>query len=215
MQRASRTRRRPPGTGRLGRAQPACRGRAASRRGVRARMRVPMVSGVYFPRIKGVATSMETLRRGPADLGVEIRPVAPSYGAERDLPVIALSVTGTADPREPRRGGLVARDEAQPFLHPARTGFPRPRRLAATFLRRAGLRRGAVGRGHGRAPRGALPPHRTASAWRRCGGHGPTRAAVAGTRPWRVVGLDAAGRKPAAPTAKDKNRRAGASLVRT
>ena len=49
-------------------------------------MRVLMVSDVYFPRVNGVSTSIETFRRTLAALGVELRLVAPRYGAEPDEP---------------------------------------------------------------------------------------------------------------------------------
>ena len=47
-------------------------------------MRVLMVSDVYFPRVNGVSTSIETFRRTLAGLGVEVRLVVPRYGAEPD-----------------------------------------------------------------------------------------------------------------------------------
>ena len=49
-------------------------------------MRILMVSDVYFPRVNGVSTSIETFRRTLAALGVELRLVAPRYGAEPDEP---------------------------------------------------------------------------------------------------------------------------------
>ena len=45
-------------------------------------MRVLMVSDVYFPRVNGVSTSIETFRRTLAALGVEVRLVVPRYGDE-------------------------------------------------------------------------------------------------------------------------------------
>lgn len=47
-------------------------------------LRVLMVSDVYFPRINGVSTSIETFRHRLADLGVEVRLVAPRYAGETD-----------------------------------------------------------------------------------------------------------------------------------
>ena len=47
-------------------------------------MRVLMVSDVYFPRVNGVSTSIETFRRTLAAQGVELRLVAPRYGGEPD-----------------------------------------------------------------------------------------------------------------------------------
>ncbi len=45
-------------------------------------MRVLMVSDVYFPRINGVSTSIETFRAALAEHGVSARLVAPSYGVD-------------------------------------------------------------------------------------------------------------------------------------
>lgn len=45
-------------------------------------MRVLMVSDVYFPRVNGVSTSIETFRRTLGDQGVEVRLVVPRYGSE-------------------------------------------------------------------------------------------------------------------------------------
>ena len=51
-------------------------------------MRVLMVSDVYFPRVNGVSTSIETFRRTLAGQGVEVRLVVPRYGDEPDEPGI-------------------------------------------------------------------------------------------------------------------------------
>jgi len=45
-------------------------------------MRVLMVSDVYFPRVNGVSTSIETFRQALAGQGVEVRLVVPRYGDE-------------------------------------------------------------------------------------------------------------------------------------
>ncbi|MDE2585207.1 MAG: glycosyltransferase [Betaproteobacteria bacterium] len=45
-------------------------------------MRVLMVSDVYFPRVNGVSTSIETFRGQLAELGVEVCLVVPRYGNE-------------------------------------------------------------------------------------------------------------------------------------
>lgn len=45
-------------------------------------MRVLMVSDVYFPRVNGVSTSIETFRRTLVSEGVEVRLVVPRYGDE-------------------------------------------------------------------------------------------------------------------------------------
>jgi hypothetical protein len=51
-------------------------------------MRVLMVSDVYFPRVNGVSTSMETFRHKLAGEGVECQLVVPRYGTEPDVPGI-------------------------------------------------------------------------------------------------------------------------------
>ena len=43
-------------------------------------MRVVMVSDVYFPRINGVSTAIQTYQQALAAHGVEVRLVAPDYG---------------------------------------------------------------------------------------------------------------------------------------
>lgn len=51
-------------------------------------MRVLMVSDVYFPRVNGVSTSMETFRRVLMAQGIEVQLVVPRYGDEPDEPGI-------------------------------------------------------------------------------------------------------------------------------
>ena len=51
-------------------------------------MRVLMVSDVYFPRINGVSTSIETFRASLPGYGVDSLLVAPRYGTEPDYPDI-------------------------------------------------------------------------------------------------------------------------------
>ena len=63
-------------------------------------MRVLMVSDVYFPRVNGVSTSIETFRRALAAEGVEVRLVAPRYGDEPEAEGI-VRVPGRAVPRDP------------------------------------------------------------------------------------------------------------------
>lgn len=63
-------------------------------------MRVLMVSDVYFPRINGVSTSIETFRSMLADEGVEVRLVVPRYGDEADAPGV-LRVPGGRIPGDP------------------------------------------------------------------------------------------------------------------
>ncbi|ENO89833.1 glycosyltransferase [Thauera linaloolentis] len=69
-------------------------------------MRVLMVSDVYFPRVNGVSTSIETFRRELSGLGVEVRLVVPRYGDEADEPGI-VRVAGRPVPgdREDRLAG--------------------------------------------------------------------------------------------------------------
>ena len=47
-------------------------------------MRILMVSDVYFPRVNGVSTSIETFRQTLAGHGIEVRLVVPRYGDEAD-----------------------------------------------------------------------------------------------------------------------------------
>ncbi len=76
-------------------------------------MRVLMVSDVYFPRVNGVSTSIETFRRTLAELGVEVRLVVPRYGDEADEPGI-VRVAGRPVPgdREDRLVGWRAMQRA-------------------------------------------------------------------------------------------------------
>ena len=63
-------------------------------------MRVLMVSDVYFPRINGVSTSIETFRRTLAAEGVEVRLVAPDYNQPSSEDWI-VRVPGRSVPRDP------------------------------------------------------------------------------------------------------------------
>ena len=63
-------------------------------------MRVLVVSDVFFPRVNGVSTSIETFRHTLAGEGVEVRIVAPRYGNEADEPQVAR-VPGRPVPRDP------------------------------------------------------------------------------------------------------------------
>lgn len=69
-------------------------------------MRVLMVSDVYFPRVNGVSTSIETFRQTLAAQGVEVRLVVPRYGDEAEEAGI-VRVPGRAIPgdREDRLVG--------------------------------------------------------------------------------------------------------------
>lgn len=73
-------------------------------------LRVLMVSDVYFPRINGVSTSIETFRHALPRHGVEVSLVAPRYGDEAEAPGI-VRVPGRRLPRDPedrlmRQGAL-------------------------------------------------------------------------------------------------------------
>ena len=76
-------------------------------------MRVLMVSDVYFPRVNGVSTSIETFRRCLAAEGVEVRLVVPRYGDEPEEEGI-IRVPGWAVPgdREDRLAGWRAMHRA-------------------------------------------------------------------------------------------------------
>jgi glycosyltransferase involved in cell wall biosynthesis len=63
-------------------------------------MRILMVSDVYFPRVNGVSTSIETFRRTLAASGVEVRLVVPRYGDEADEAGIER-VAGRSLPGDP------------------------------------------------------------------------------------------------------------------
>jgi glycosyltransferase involved in cell wall biosynthesis len=63
-------------------------------------MRVLMVSDVYFPRVNGVSTSIETFRQSLAREGVEVRLVVPRYADEAEAEGI-VRVPGRAVPRDP------------------------------------------------------------------------------------------------------------------
>lgn len=49
-------------------------------------LRVLMISDVYFPRVNGVSTSIETFRSDLADQGIEVRLVAPAYPTPHAAP---------------------------------------------------------------------------------------------------------------------------------
>lgn len=63
-------------------------------------MRVLMVSDVYFPRVNGVSTSIETFRRTLSAQGVEVRLVVPRYGDEPDEEGV-IRVAGRPVPGDP------------------------------------------------------------------------------------------------------------------
>ena len=63
-------------------------------------MRVVMVSDVYFPRINGVSTAIQTYQQALRAYGVEVSLVAPDYGLPCSEPWISR-VSARAVPRDP------------------------------------------------------------------------------------------------------------------
>lgn len=63
-------------------------------------MRILMVSDVYFPRVNGVSTSIETFRRSLADCSVAVRLVVPRYADEVSEDAI-VRVAGRPLPGDP------------------------------------------------------------------------------------------------------------------
>lgn len=63
-------------------------------------LRVLMLSDVYFPRVNGVSTSIETFRRCLPDYGVEATLIAPRYDMEPDGEGI-FRIPGRLVPRDP------------------------------------------------------------------------------------------------------------------
>lgn len=68
--------------------------------GLSSRLRVLMVSDVYFPRINGVSTSIQTFRDGLAEQGIDVHIIAPRYNNEKDEPGITR-VAARSIPRDP------------------------------------------------------------------------------------------------------------------
>jgi hypothetical protein len=64
-------------------------------------MRVLMISDVYFPRINGVSTSIQTFRQDLIALGSEVALLAPAYGTPADDDDKILRVAGRPVPRDP------------------------------------------------------------------------------------------------------------------
>jgi glycosyltransferase involved in cell wall biosynthesis len=65
-------------------------------------MRILMISDVYFPRINGVSTSIQTFRRGLHAAGHETILIAPEYpGAAADHETAILRVPSRGVPRDP------------------------------------------------------------------------------------------------------------------
>jgi glycosyltransferase involved in cell wall biosynthesis len=64
-------------------------------------MRILMITDVYFPRINGVSTSIQTFRNDLRALGHEITLLAPQYGKDADDDDGILRVAGRSVPRDP------------------------------------------------------------------------------------------------------------------
>lgn len=64
-------------------------------------MRVLMVSDVYFPRINGVSTSIQTFRHTLPEQGIEVRLVAPAYDRQPETDHSITRVPGWVIPLDP------------------------------------------------------------------------------------------------------------------
>jgi len=64
-------------------------------------MRVLMISDVYFPRINGVSTSIQTFRQDLAALGSEVALLAPAYSRPAIDDDKILRIAGRSVPRDP------------------------------------------------------------------------------------------------------------------
>jgi glycosyltransferase involved in cell wall biosynthesis len=64
-------------------------------------MRVLMISDVYFPRINGVSTSIQTFCQDLIDLGHEVTLIAPDYGQPGAVESTVLRIPGRKVPRDP------------------------------------------------------------------------------------------------------------------
>ena len=64
-------------------------------------MRILMITDVYFPRINGVSTSIQTFRNDLHALGHEVALLAPQYGNDANDDDAILRVAGRSVPRDP------------------------------------------------------------------------------------------------------------------
>ena len=65
-------------------------------------MRILMISDVYFPRVNGVSTSIETFRKCLGQAGVEVTLMAPRYGREEtEEPLDLIRLPASAIPLDP------------------------------------------------------------------------------------------------------------------
>jgi glycosyltransferase involved in cell wall biosynthesis len=85
-------------------------------------MRILMLSDVYFPRINGVSTSIQTFRRQFATLGHEVLLIAPSYGpaTEPEAGIVRLPARTVPFDPEDRMMGFKAALELEPALRERR-----------------------------------------------------------------------------------------------
>jgi 1,2-diacylglycerol 3-alpha-glucosyltransferase len=81
-------------------------------------MRILILSDVYFPRINGVSTSIQTFRRQFAALGHEVLLIAPSYcaAAEPEPDIVRLPARSVPFDPEDRMMGFKAALELEPAL---------------------------------------------------------------------------------------------------
>ena len=82
-------------------------------------LRVLMVSDVFFPRINGVSTSIETFRAALSEHGVHVGVVAPRYNGEADTDNI-IRVPGRRLPRDPEDRLMQYRPLRETVLEAAR-----------------------------------------------------------------------------------------------
>lgn len=85
-------------------------------------MRILMLSDVYFPRVNGVSTSIQTFRRQLATLGHDVQLIAPSYGAPAEPEPGIVRLPGRTVPFDPedRAMGFNAVLKLEPALRERR-----------------------------------------------------------------------------------------------
>ncbi|MDR2195601.1 MAG: glycosyltransferase [Gallionellaceae bacterium] len=83
-------------------------------------MRVLMVSDVYFPRINGVSTAIDTYRRSLSQEGIDIRLIAPDYGLTTGDESWIKRIPSRPVPRDPEDRLMRRQALAQATLEAAR-----------------------------------------------------------------------------------------------
>src|SRR5260221_679031 len=73
-------------------------------------MKILMISDVYFPRVNGVSTSIQTFRSELADLGHEVALIAPAYPAQYAEDSHTLRVASRFVPLDPEDRMMKPRD---------------------------------------------------------------------------------------------------------